>query len=106
VSEAAAGYPIGQTWIFDIGVARIEHRLESLSSLRYRVLSGERAGSADRVEMQVTALRGGLFLVSWQEADGITVVHVEDFSAQRFESCVTFPGGRFERIHGTMSRQS
>jgi|HubBroStandDraft_5_1064220.scaffolds.fasta_scaffold1168154_2 hypothetical protein len=106
MSEAAASYPVGETWIFDIGVARIEHRLESLSSLRYRVLSGERAGSADRVAMQVQALRDGLFLVSWQEADGITVVHVEDFAARCFEACVSFPGGRFERIHGTMSRAS
>jgi hypothetical protein len=47
-----------------------------------------------------------LFLVSWQEADGITVVHVEDFAERRFEACVSFPGGRFERIHGTMSRLS
>jgi hypothetical protein len=106
MSEAAADYPVGQTWIFDIGVARIEHRLESLTSLRYRVLSGEHAGSADRVEITVQPLRGGLFLVSWQEADGITVVHVEDFAAQCFEACVTFPGGRFERIHGTMARPS
>ena len=106
MSEANAGYPVGETWIFDIGVARIEHRLESLTSLRYRVLSGERVGSADRVAMQVQPLREGLFLVSWQEADGVTVVHAEDFAAQRFEACVTFPGGRFERIHGTMSRHA
>lgn len=105
MTEAVSDYPVGETWIFDIGVARIEHRLESLSSLRYRVLTGERAGSADRVEMQVRPLREGLFLVSWQEADGITVVHIEDFAARQFEACVTFPGGRFERIHGTMTRQ-
>lgn len=106
MSAEASSYPVGETWIFDIGVARIEHRLESLNSLRYRVLSGERAGSADRVAMQVQPLRNGLFLVSWQEADGITVVHVEDFTQCCFEACVTFPGGRFERIHGTMSRLS
>ncbi|MGA3156190.1 MAG: hypothetical protein ABSE43_01310 [Steroidobacteraceae bacterium] len=104
MSADAIAYPVGETWIFDIGVARIEHRLESLNSLRYRVLSGERAGSADRVAMQVQALRDSLFMVSWQEADGITVVHVEDFTKGCFEACVTFPGGRFERIHGTMSR--
>jgi len=106
MSEAATDYPVGQTWIFDIGVARIEHRLESLTTLRYRVLTGDRAGSTDRVAMQVQPLRGGLFLVSWQEADGITVVHVEDFAERRFEACVSFPGGRFERIRGTMSRVS
>jgi hypothetical protein len=104
VSAKASSYPVGETWIFDIGVARIEHRLESLTSLRYRVLSGERTGNADRVAMQVRPLREGLFLVSWQEADGITVVHVEDFAERCFDACVTFPGGRFERIHGTMSR--
>lgn len=105
MNAPAAAYPVGETWIFDIGVARIEHRLESLTSLRYRVLSGERAGSADRVAMQVQPLREGLFLVSWQEADGISVVHVEDFAQGCFEACVSFPGGRFERIHGTMSRR-
>jgi len=38
-------------------VARIAYRRESLDALRQRLFSGERAGSAARVAMQVPARR-------------------------------------------------
>ena len=102
--QDAGGYPVGHTYVFDIGDAQIEHTLESLQTLRYRILTGERAGGAGTVAIQVRTLRPDLYLVSWQEADQLSVVHVEDFAAGRFEACITFPDLSFRRLRGRMWR--
>jgi len=41
-------------------------------------------------------------MVSWQEVDGITVAHVEDFEFNHFESRITFPDLTFVRCNGCM----
>ncbi|HTP40777.1 MAG TPA: hypothetical protein VMI92_14520 [Steroidobacteraceae bacterium] len=97
-------YPLGSTWLFDIGVATIEHQLRPDGQLHYRVLSGPHAGNEEVVPLDIVRLRPQVFLVSWQEAAGITVVHVEDFENQRFHSRATLPGGRLMRTGGEMRR--
>ena len=98
-------YIVGETWLFDIGVAIIEQRYDSISSMHYRVASGPRIGMEETVAIEVQLIRPGVFLVSWQEADGITVVHVEDFDENSFYSHATMPGGQFNRVHGKMRRR-
>jgi hypothetical protein len=97
-------YIVGETWLFDIGVATIEQRYDSISSMHYRVASGPRAGMEETVAIEVHLLRPEVFLVSWQEADGITVIHVEDFGDNTFYSHATMPTGAFYRVHGKMQR--
>lgn len=97
-------YPFGETWIFDIGVAEIEHHFPAAGRLRYRVLTGPRAGSTETVALTVEPLRPGLFATSWQEGDRTTVVHVEDFERGEFLSHVTFADGRFMLHRGRMRR--
>lgn len=96
-------YPVGQAYLFDLGIATIEHRFESMQRMHFRVLSGERTGLTGTVAIDVRPLRPGQFLVSWQEADGITVTHVEDFETLRFESCITLPSLQFIRCQGSMT---
>jgi hypothetical protein len=36
-------------------------------------------GDSETVQIAVTPIRPGVFLICWQEADKTTVVHVEDF---------------------------
>ncbi|MFT3906663.1 MAG: hypothetical protein QM718_10195 [Steroidobacteraceae bacterium] len=97
-------YPVGETWIFDIGVAEIEHRFVAPGQLHYHVLSGPRRGSEETVPLDVQAIRPGVFLTSWQEQDRTTVVHLEDFERGEFFSHVSFSDGRFIRHHGRMRR--
>jgi hypothetical protein len=97
-------YPVGETWLFDIGVATIEQRYDSINSMHYRIASGSRAGFEETVAIDVHLIRPDVFLVSWQEADGVTVVHVEDFSDNTFYSNATLIDGRFMRVRGSMRR--
>jgi hypothetical protein len=97
-------YPVGETWLFDIGVALVEQHYLSAGAMRYHIASGPRAGAEETVAIQVHLVRPDVFLVSWQEADGITVVHVEDFADNTFYSHATLSDGSFMRVRGTMRR--
>jgi hypothetical protein len=96
--------PVGQTWIFDIGPARIAHSYDSVNSMRYHVVSGEHATAEGRVDITTLAVGEDKFLVTWQEEDKTTVVHYEDFAAGRFESFVTMPDLAFVHFSGRMRR--
>jgi|BarGraIncu00222A_1022003.scaffolds.fasta_scaffold112392_2 hypothetical protein len=55
------------------------------------------AGSSHEVDIVMQPLRDGLYLVSWQEASGNTVVHVEDFNEHRVHAFLTMKDGMFIR---------
>jgi hypothetical protein len=102
--KSRTSYIVGETWEFDIGVAKIAQRYDSLQSMHYRVLTGPRAGNEETVAIAVHLIRPGVFLVSWQEADSVTVVHVEDFDNNTFHTHATRPDGAFHRTLGSMRR--
>lgn len=58
---------------------------------------------AETVDIAVVPLGNGQFAVSWQEADGATVTHVQDFDRGLIHSHVTMPDRRFLRMTGTIS---
>jgi hypothetical protein len=99
-------YIVGETWLFDIGVATIEQRYDSISSMHYRIASGPRAGIEETVAIEVHLIRPDVFLVSWQEADRTTIVHVEDYADNTFYSLGTLTNDKFARVHGKMRRVS
>ena len=54
-------------------------------------------GSAHTVDIVIEYLRDELYLVSWQEKSGNTVVHLEDFREHRVHACLTFKNLTFVR---------
>jgi hypothetical protein len=46
-------------------------------------------------------VRPGVFMVTWQEADGITVTHVEDFENGIVHAAITLPDHTFLNLKGT-----
>ena len=54
-------------------------------------------GSAHTVDITIEPLRDELYLVSWQEATGNTVVHLEDFKAHRVHAFLTMKNLTFIR---------
>jgi len=44
-----------------------------------------------------------IFLVTWQEADKTTVVHVEDYVKRTIVTNITNPDLTFEQYHGTFT---
>lgn len=54
-------------------------------------------GSAHTVDVTIEPLRDELYLVSWQEQSGNTVVHLEDFKTHRVDAFLTMAGMKFVR---------
>ena len=59
-------------------------------------------GASETVQIAVTPIRPGVFMICWQEADKTTVVHVQDFDNGIVHANVTEPNGVFIRHSGTL----
>jgi hypothetical protein len=95
--SAATEYPVGLT--LDVTFNAFAARLTTLpnSELRFEIAEGPYAHT-ETVKIVSTMIRPGVFLVSWVEAGGATVVHVEDFGRLFLYSYATLPDGRFLRM--------
>jgi hypothetical protein len=63
------------------------------------------AGDSETVQIAVTPIRPGVFLICWQEADKTTVVHVEDFENGIVHTNITTERiGAFIRRSGTLKK--
>jgi hypothetical protein len=94
---AATAYPVGLQ--FDVEFEAFAVRLTTLSNseLRFSIAEGPYART-ETVKIVTTLLRPGVFIVSWVEASGATVVHVEDFAQGALYSHATLPDGTFLRM--------
>lgn len=94
-------YPIGLE--FDVEFDAFTVRLTTLpdSELRFHIAKGPYAHT-ETVKIVTTLLRPGVFIVSWVEAGGATVVHVEDFAQGTLYSHATLPDGAFLRMQGAI----
>ena len=86
---------------------RVELHFESETSLTYTGVrpDGSHGGSAT-VAIKVEPIRDGLFLVTWQESEKTTVVHLEDYKYNTIITHITSPDSDFRIFHGTMTQIS
>jgi hypothetical protein len=82
----------------------IEHEIRSMTSIHSRHVEGPLAGKQELLSVTIVSVRDALFVVSWQEADSSTVVHVEDFESCSLVSCVTTADAKFLQFQGAMVR--
>ncbi|MCW5963634.1 MAG: hypothetical protein KIT83_06325 [Bryobacterales bacterium] len=94
-------YPVGV--VFDVVFDAFRVRLTTLPDdhIRFDIAEGPYART-EAVRIAATPIRAGVFAVSWVEADGATVVHVEDFERAVVHSYATLPNGSFLRMQGQM----
>jgi hypothetical protein len=77
---------------------------ESETVLTLTNVDGPFQGESETVQIEVTLIRQGIFMVSWQEADQTTVVHLEDYENGIVHTNVTKPRGGFLRNSGTLKK--
>lgn len=70
--------------------------------LTYEITGGALTGSTATVGFEWRHLYAEAYVISWQEADGSTVVHIDDFGAGRSLSFFTTPDIRFFRLEGSL----
>lgn len=95
--STATEYPVGL--IFEVKFEEFSVKLSSLpgSELLFSIPEGPFART-EKVRFDVVTLRPGIFLVSWHEASGATVVHIEDFVRMVVYSYATLPNGGFLKM--------
>ena len=61
--------------------------------------NGNKVGS-ETVTIKVKPITDGIFLVTWQESDKTTVVHIEDYNRQTIVTNITEADLIFDQFHG------
>lgn len=98
-----SGFPgIGHRYFVDFVAFQVELDFTSETSLTYYNLdkNGNKVGS-ETVTIKIEPITDGVFLVTWQESDKTTVVHIEDYVRQTIVTNITEPDLTFDQFHGT-----
>lgn len=94
---------VGKTFAADLGALRVRLTYETCTRMTFVVDSGAGMtadGHTETVDVEIVEVRPHVYLVSWREAGGATVVHVEDLAGSTLRSIVTLDG-RLHRLSGT-----
>ena len=89
------------------GGFKVQLHFHSETSLTYTGVGSDGSlGNSATVDITVEPIRDLLFLVTWKEQSGMTVVHLEDYKENTIITCITAPGPnpRFSKFHGTMTQ--
>jgi MoaF-like len=95
---------VGHRYLVDFQAFRVELYFESITSLTYTgVAKDGKRGDSETVAITVEPIRDQLFLVTWQESDKTTVVHLEDYKEMTIVTNITGSDGSFSKFHGQMT---
>jgi predicted SnoaL-like aldol condensation-catalyzing enzyme len=95
-------YPVGLVVDVSYPMFDVRLHLEAINRIRFAIAEGPYARE-ETVETQVVDLGSNLFAVSWQEANGATVVNVQDFDAGTVHSYATLSDKTLLRNEGKMT---
>ena len=111
----AVGHKYLVDFATDDGAGRFKVQLDfhSLTSLTYTGVGpdGTLSSNSETVTIAVQPIRDMLFLVTWKEESGTTVVHLEDYKDNRITTNITSPSGNpanpsFMKLSGPMTKIS
>lgn len=111
---------VGRKYLVDFSSAsgarfRVQLDFASETSLTYTGIDANGnsiPNSSETVVITVESIRDQIFLVTWQESDGTTVVHLEDYRMNTIITNITQPGNsanaspQFSKFKGTMRQLS
>ena len=72
--------------------------------MRFAAAGASDLSTAEAVTYRALAIRPGVFLVTWTEADKTTVTHVEDFESGLVHTNITKPNHAFLNLTGSWTR--
>jgi len=101
-----AGFPaVGHSYLVDFQQYKVKLNFLSETSLSWAVLNPDGSVAQSETDaIRVEAIGPQLFLVTWQENDKTTVVHIEDYANNTIITNITNPDLSFEQHHGTFTK--
>ncbi|MBB5884625.1 hypothetical protein DYQ93_07560 [Xanthomonas sp. LMG 8992] len=86
----------GNTYRVDFGGGNaFEIAFDNAAAMTFTKLQEPNLGMVETIRYTHRKLRDGLYLVYWQEQDGTSVVHAQDFEEGRVYTHITSPDHRF-----------
>lgn len=73
------------------------------NTVTFLVTRGSVLGKSETLPFNAREIRDGVWLVTWQEADLLTVVQVQDFKAGTVMSAVTTADQQFVQLNGSIN---
>ena len=96
---------VGHRYNVDFGAFRTQLHFISETQMTYSPLGDDGSvGDPNAVTIAITPIRDQLFLVTWTEQGGMTVVHVEDYKMMTIITNITPPGQPLVQFKGTMKQ--
>lgn len=98
---------LGHRYFVDFQAFQVELDFTSQTSLTYYNLDKEgKRGGSETVTIKIEPITHDIFLVTWQESDKTTVVHIEDYGRLTIVTNITGPDLSFSQFHGTVKQLS
>lgn len=96
---------VGNRYFVDFHAFQVQLYFASETSMTYTDIEpGGGHGHTETVAITVEPLGHHLFLVTWQEADKSTVVHIENYLDHTIITNITSPELTFSKYHGQMTQ--
>ncbi|MCW3466959.1 MoaF-related domain-containing protein [Chitinophaga nivalis] len=70
----------------------------------YEITDGPGKGAKGESPCEWHQIADGIFAISWQEASGATVVHIDNFPEGHSQTFFTTPDMKFYRLQGQLQR--
>jgi hypothetical protein len=102
----ASTFPaVGHRFRVDFVAFNVELEFTSETSLTYYNLDGDKIVGSETVAVKIEPITDKIFLVTWQESDNTTVVHIEDYEKNTIVTNITSPPDlKFDQYHGTFTQ--
>jgi hypothetical protein len=98
---------IGKFYRVDFVAFQVILNFTSMTSMTYTNLDKfGRPDGHETVTVKIEPIGDQSFLVTWQESDKTTVVHIENYQAQTIITNITNPDLSFDQYHGTFTEVS
>jgi hypothetical protein len=95
----------GHRYNVDFGQFKVQLHFISETKMTYAGLNDDGStGAPNPVTIAIEPIRDLLFLVTWTEASGMTVVHLEDYKLNTIVTNITAPGRPIARFKGPMTK--
>jgi hypothetical protein len=92
----------GHRYLVNFVAFRVELSFTAPASLTFTGIGPDGArGESQTVQIAVRDIADEIFLVTWQESDKTTVVHIENFDKKTIVTNITNPDLSFEQHDGT-----
>jgi hypothetical protein len=99
--EEPSGLPTGETYEARFGSVTLQFRIDSPNAIS---LMNTASRGTEVADVMSSEIRPGVFVFSWHQADGASVVHIDDFERGVIHIHVTNRDGSVWRAKGMLRR--